>query len=119
MKHTAFWRRIDTPGHDACLIKRVRSNWVLSGSAAYLEDQIVTGVSYHIICDPDWLTLSAQVSGWSGGRDLKLDITRDINGNWIINGENIESVAGCTDVDLGFTPATNTCAIRRLNLKVL
>ena len=37
---------------------------------------------------------------------------------WFANGVEQDNVAGCLDLDLGFTPATNLFAIRRLSLKV-
>ncbi len=37
---------------------------------------------------------------------------------WQVNGVSKKSVRGCVDVDLGFTPATNMIALRRLSLKV-
>src|SRR5690606_5431759 len=37
---------------------------------------------------------------------------------WSLNGEPCPSVAGCIDIDLGFTPATNLLPIRRLALAV-
>jgi hypothetical protein len=37
---------------------------------------------------------------------------------WQINGTDQPEVAGCIDVDLNFTPATNLIAIRRLALAV-
>lgn len=38
--------------------------------------------------------------------------------NWTLIGKSIKHVAGCIDVDLGFTPATNLIVIRRLSLEV-
>jgi hypothetical protein len=37
---------------------------------------------------------------------------------WELNGTNQPEAAGCIDVDLNFTPATNLIAIRRLALGV-
>lgn len=118
MKPMAIWRRVDSRGHDACRIKREDADWVLSGAAVYLENQIITSVSYQVVCDPDWVTKSVVISGWSGSKDLNLKIVRQPNSGWLFNGINVAAVSGCADVDLGFTPATNTCAIRRLNLEI-
>ena len=41
-----------------------------------------------------------------------------IAGNWKMNGHEIPEVAGCTDVDLNFSPVTNTLPVRRLKLAV-
>jgi hypothetical protein len=39
-------------------------------------------------------------------------------GIWRSSGQELREVQGCDDVDLTVTPATNTLAIRRLNLQV-
>jgi hypothetical protein len=39
-------------------------------------------------------------------------------GRWRLNGADQMQVAGCADVDLGFTPATNLIPLRRLALNV-
>ena len=38
------------------------------------------------------------------------------SGRWSVNGGDDNALAGLEDIDLGFTPASNTNAIRRLNL---
>ena len=37
---------------------------------------------------------------------------------WRSTGQELREIQGCDDVDLAVTPATNTLAIRRLNLQV-
>ncbi len=118
MELMAFWRRVDIQGHDACRLSHRNSKWVLNGAAVYLENQTITSVNYQVVCDPGWTTKSAVISGWSGQKELNIEIARETNGRWRCNGVDIDPVFGSLDVDLGFTPATNTCAIRRLNLDV-
>lgn len=38
--------------------------------------------------------------------------------HWKVGGKALNGIAGCVDVDLGFTPATNLIALRRLSLKI-
>ncbi len=45
-------------------------------------------------------------------------IRRSSDGTWTLNGVPCPSVAGCIDLDLSFTPATNLLPLRRLNLAV-
>jgi hypothetical protein len=45
-------------------------------------------------------------------------LERDANGHWRLDGHRADHLDGCTDVDLGWTPATNTVPIRRLDLAV-
>jgi hypothetical protein len=47
-----------------------------------------------------------------------VELCRDQDGRWWRDGAESEEVRGTVDVDLGFTPATNTLPIRRLGLEV-
>jgi hypothetical protein len=42
----------------------------------------------------------------------------DDGGRWTLNGAGCPAAAGCVDLDLSFTPATNLLPLRRLNLAV-
>lgn len=41
-----------------------------------------------------------------------------MHGNWWLNEAEQPEVAGCTDIDLNFSPSTNLLPIRRLGLEV-
>ena len=45
-------------------------------------------------------------------------LEREADGHWRLDGHAAVYLDGCTDVDLGWTPATNTVPIRRLDLAV-
>ena len=55
------------------------------------------------------------VAWWAAGR-APHPARRD--DGWTLNGTPCPAVAGCIDVDLSFTPATNLVALRRLHLEV-
>jgi hypothetical protein len=74
-------------------------------------------VRYLIECDAEWRTLSCVLTGQIGNKAVEVSIKRD-GENWTANGVEIPDVAGCQDIDLGFSPATNLLPIRRLGLKV-
>ena len=112
------WNRLDVPGHDACRLQQVAGGWRLSGVALYQEKGELAALSYDVFHDGNWLTKTARISGWSGRRDIDLDIRRDAGGVWFCNDQQVDAVAGCLDIDLGFTPATNTNAIRRMKQAV-
>lgn len=116
MQAQVLWRRLDTQGHDACRLSREGDDWVLEGAAVAAEQVALISVSYRVVCGPDWVTRSASVSGWSNESDISLEIVRNGDGSWHCNGVEAPLLGECVDIDLGFTPATNTCAIRRLQV---
>ena len=73
-------------------------------------------LAYEIACDSSWRTSHAHVHGYVGERSIDVEIGASA-GVWHLNGAVADAVAGCVDVDLGFTPATNLLSIRRLALE--
>jgi hypothetical protein len=103
-------------GTDRCALLHEGGRWVLRGRAngeiGWLGPVFAT---YEVDSDPSWVTVEARVRVADGGG---LVVHREPDGRWLADGEEVPGVAGCDVVDLGFTPATNTCAIRRLELAV-
>jgi hypothetical protein len=111
-----LWRRLDQPGHDAAGLRPRADGWVLEGAAVWLEDGTPCRLAYRVECDAGWRTTAAVVQGAHGARKIDVQITADASRAWTLNGQPCPSVAGCDDVDLSFTPATNLLPIRRLRL---
>lgn len=114
---TAFWRRLDTPGHDACRLMRTADGWRLSGCAVFEHERNACCLTYAVECDAQWRTRSARVNGSVGFDELAFDIEKTPGGDWLLNGVSQAKAQGQVDLDLGFTPATNLIAIRRLDLR--
>jgi len=112
---TAFWQRLDTEGHDACSLIRTRDGWRLAGCAVFDHGGKACRLAYTVDCDAGWRTLAASVAGSVGFEELLFGIERTQRGDWLLNGVAQPTAKGCIDLDLGFTPATNLIAIRRLD----
>jgi hypothetical protein len=113
-----LWRRRDVPGYESCRIYSRDAGWQLEGVALLAHEGLACRLDYMIACDHEWLTQSAVVSGWVGTRLIDITLTRDASGRWDLNGTACPAVAGCVDVDLNFSPSTNTLPIRRLQLAI-
>jgi hypothetical protein len=74
------------------------------------------GAYYFVRTDGLLRTREVRVDYVAGPR---MHVRVDENGDWfdLIENRAIASLAGCHDVDIGVTPATNTLAIKRLNLQ--
>ena len=110
-----LWKRLDPPGHDACRIWRDGDLQGLDGVAVWRDPAGPAHLAYHIAAGADWVTRSVRVQGRIGPRALTLSIHRGAAGEWHLNGESLPDMHGLQDIDLGFTPATNTLPIRRLH----
>lgn len=118
LPRTVMWRRIDVVGMDACAYRQSADGYSISGTALFLDGTEPAKLAYRVHCNADWSSQSAWVGGWVGSEEKEFSLMRDAVGNWSVNDEKIDGVAGLLDIDLGFTPATNTNAIRRLVLEV-
>lgn len=117
-EHAILWRRLDCPGHECARLFRRQTVWHLVGSAAFAEGGQPSLLDYLVVCDGAWRTLSARVRGWIGAEGVSLDIDVDATRRWRLNGREYPAVAGCLDVDLSFSPSTNSLAVRRLELQI-
>ena len=70
---------------------------------------------YDVTLDDQWvfreLTLQCH-------DDRRLEVQRGTHGTWSVNSEPRPDLAGAIDIDLAFSPFTNTLPIRRLNLAI-
>lgn len=113
-----IWRRVDIPGHEYSRITTENLQNIIEGAAILTYEKQFCKLDYKIICDADWQTLSANVSGFVGEKTIEIEVWVDEKKRWTMNGAEISSVENCIDIDLNFSPVTNTLPIRRLNLPV-
>jgi hypothetical protein len=113
-----LWTRLDTPGHDACRLLEKPGGWELEGTAVFVKGGTAARLDYNVACDASWRTQWGRVRGWIGARALDLYIAPTESGSWTMNGDEVLRAMDCVDLDLGFTPATNLIALRRLGLVV-
>ena len=92
------WRRIDERGGlEHCrLLSDGLAGDVIVGQCFF---------SYRVVVDEAWRTQSLRVEGWVAAERFTLSLDAPLP-------------EGCIDVDLGFTPSTNTLPIRRLGLAI-
>jgi hypothetical protein len=111
-----LWRRLDTPGHDACRLERSDVGWQLDGTAVFREGGAPARLAYHIRCDLEWRTLRGSVHGWLGEQPVDFTIARNAQAVWTLGGAIVPGLERYVDLDLGFTPATNLPQLRRVAL---
>jgi uncharacterized protein len=111
-----LWRRLDSPGHDACRLEQHGSGWQVEGTTVFQLGGRPAHLSYAAACDVSWRALSGHVRGWIGDRTVEFFIARSSGGAWTLDGEDVPGLLDCMDLDFGFTPSTNLLQLRRLAL---
>jgi uncharacterized protein len=121
LNQTILWRRLEEPGHEFAQLFFEDDVWRLIGTATFAsgrQQRLPVRLDYLVMCDADWQTRSASVSGWVGDETIRIDISVDEARRWRLNGIEVPAVEGCVDIDLSFSPSTNLLPIRRLRLNV-
>ncbi|HVR61407.1 MAG TPA: putative glycolipid-binding domain-containing protein [Polyangia bacterium] len=111
-----LWRRLDSPGHDACRLQQGGPGWQVDGTAVFQLGGCPARLTYGATCDVSWRAQSGHVRGWIGDRTVALSVERTAAGAWTLNGEEVPGLRDCVDLDFGFTPSTNLLQLRRLAL---
>jgi len=112
------WRRLDVPGREESCIERTLNGWRLRGELEVEEAGVKARLRYAVECDSVWRTSAVLVEGEAGGDPIRLALATDAEGRWTRDGVLLPDLSGALDIDLAFTPATNTLAIRRLALAI-
>ena len=115
---SVLWRRIDSPGHDACRLARHDAGWKLEGTAVFSLDGLPACLRYAAVCDASWRAQRGHVSGWIGDRSVEFVVERAAGRPWTLDGVDVHGLEHCLDLDFGFTPSTNLLQLRRLALPV-
>lgn len=105
---TVVWE-LPGEGAEVCTLEDVQPGFRLAGTAILAADGAPFFIEYEVGVDAEWRTRSVDVTC----NEITIELTADGNGSW-----SAPAFDGCIDVDLGFTPATNTLPIRRAGLAV-
>ena len=113
------WRRSDEVETDEhCTLSRRDSGLSLVGTVLGSEGGAPVRVEYRVLTDPAGFTTAVHVRDLRGFEQRTLTLNRDPKGSWTIDGQSARALKGCSDVDLGCSPSTNTLPIRRLGLGI-
>jgi hypothetical protein len=113
------WRRSDEVETDEHCTLTIRDGGLsLVGTVLGAEDGLPVRIEYKVLADGAGMTTAAHVRDLRGFETRAVALERNAKGNWAVDGQVVKALKGCTDVDLGCTPSTNTLPIRRLRLAI-
>ncbi|HVL22801.1 MAG TPA: putative glycolipid-binding domain-containing protein [Thermomicrobiales bacterium] len=115
-----IWSTWDDTGYEQVRIDDGHPGWTVFDSMfVRVDDGAVRRGGYTLICDKAWRALEIrlmveQAPGSMAARHLLA--TGD--GRWTdADGVHLPALDGCVDIDIAWTPLTNTLPIRRLSLQ--
>ena len=111
-----LWQWLQGPGLERFELIRTADEWLFRGTILTLAHDAAAEAKYEITCDRSFRTKMANVSVRDAAGERTLQIVAE-GGHWRENGIENQTVAGAIDIDLGWSPSTNTLPIRRLGLE--
>jgi len=115
---TILWQAPGGTSLERCTFEPTAGGWRISGTVLLIAADQPHEIRYSVQTDPDWRTLTVGAHVQSPEGDRRVALRTDGDGAWSANDEPVVDLFGATDVDLSWTPATNTLPIRRLGLEV-
>lgn len=124
-----LWRLLDGVGLEHCRLMETPDGPVISGVGVTVVEGAPATIDYSVRCDRLWHTRDVSISLLIAGTATpvsSLSLISDGDGSWWRSNflrldstaQPITRIAGCIDIDLAFTPATNTLPIRRHDMTV-
>lgn len=113
------WRRSgEVEADEHCTVAARDSGLSLVGTVLGAEAGLPVRIEYRVLTDAAGLTTAVHVRDLRGFSQRTLAIARTPKGNWTVDGKATRALRGCSDVDLGCSPSTNSLPIRRLRLGI-
>ncbi|MFQ5407262.1 MAG: putative glycolipid-binding domain-containing protein, partial [Anaerolineales bacterium] len=118
-QHLVMWRNLSAPGAEYCMLQRPSGSWELTGTIITLAGGEPVTVAYTVSVNNLWQTQAVLVILTKGNLSMsKVWMVEAEQQRWYVAGDEVRKLRGCTDADLGMTPATNTIPVRRLQLEL-
>jgi len=114
---TLLWLSDWTAGAEQVALWQGPAGYRAHGEWVGSDDGLPVRAGYRLELDAGWGVRRLRAA-WATATSIgRLRLQRDAGG-WRVNGEPRPDLAACVDLDLAWTPLTNTLPIRRLGLGV-
>jgi hypothetical protein len=118
VEFTVLWHCALLSSSEYASLRQDEDGFHLRGMVVLALDDRPCLIDYQVVADSGWVPSSAVATVTTPQRVQKRRLESDGAGGWTLNGDRAPGLDGCSDLDLGWTPATNTIPIRRLGLAV-
>jgi hypothetical protein len=118
-ERTLVWQRLDLPGTEVLRLGVTSAEVMAASTVVSIAGGAPFELRYQVTCDGGWRLRRTQLTLTQGGQERTLHLQADGAGAWTYgDGRALPELAGCIDLDIGWSPFTNTLPIRRLQLEV-
>lgn len=118
MEREVMWLSLDEKIYEHLRLSQTKDGVVADGLGLRLNESGSLRLRYRIQCDNAWQVRSVVITNLDASNE-ELVLNSDGEGNWSNGaGDPLPDLKGCRDVDIFYSPFTNTLAIRRLALQM-
>jgi uncharacterized protein len=110
-----LWQGLIAPSMERFIVVVSANGFEFDGLLLQAHQDVPYVARYAIRVDEAWRTRAVEVAIENGGLN-SISLETDGAGHWTDNGKPLSELDGCVDVDLEWSPSTNTLPIRRLAL---
>ena len=110
-----LWQGLIAPSMERFIATATDRGFELSGLILQEYEDVPYVARYVVEVDENWRSRRVEVELEDGGQ-RRLSLTADADGHWAYGGQRHADIDNCLDVDLEWSPSTNTLPIRRLAL---
>jgi uncharacterized protein len=115
--HSILWHFDALPSTERCVFTLRDASLAIAGTVLTRIGTDVLEIRYRVTSGDDGRTRSCRVDVEGIATRRSFEIASSPAG-WMLNGGHVPALEGAIDVDLGFSPSTNTLPIRRLGLRI-
>ncbi|MGD9890589.1 MAG: putative glycolipid-binding domain-containing protein [Dehalococcoidia bacterium] len=118
LHRTVLWLALHAPGAEHVEIRQCPWGYWIDSRMAGVEEGLPVRASYRIDVDAAWSVIGVAAMWSMAGATHRLRLRRSASGEWRDANGPRPDLAGCVDIDIAWTPLTNSLPVRRLGFAV-
>ena len=116
LRRAVVWLALEDPGAEHVILRQRPDGYRVQSRMVGVYEGRPARASYRLELDAGWRVQRLVATWFAPDSTHRLRLQRDAAGAWRDQDGPRPDLAGCVDVDLVWTPLTNTLPIRRLGL---
>jgi uncharacterized protein len=116
MQINIVWTGLEYHSMENCLIRGGMKGTTIDSTIIGLYEGKIYKADYTIKVNEKWETQELSIRSRHSDHEQDILLTKNSEGDWMMNDEKMYAFTGCFDVDIAITPFTNTLPIKRLAL---
>lgn len=111
----AWTHRGARAGFEIAFFRNGSGGTLVTGRTTADEAGALWSVGYAIEVDGAWVTRTVRATALIDGADRTVELQRNADGRWTVDGRHRPELDGCVDVDFESSAVTNTLPIHRID----